>query len=147
MKKILLIATFFVVAFTTVHAQTKSNGVHLLSGSLTSVQNLDGTITYTGSIVGLGNQSGLVVEISSTVSWSSYACINPGNHNVEAQGGGGSSETTTAQSITYEKNGRVNFSITTAPADDPSGGECPNNNWTVIYNGLTTTNAEVSWHF
>src|SRR5687767_3713374 len=101
MKKILLIATFIVAVFTTAMAQTPGTHVNELS----IVENLDGTFTYTGKIVGLGNKIPFQLVLTASTTWSAYQCINPGNHNVEAQGGPGGTTVSAGQTTISGKNG------------------------------------------
>ena len=103
-------------------SSTGSGNPHFLEGPVFFDNGT--TLTATGSIVGLGNNQGVTIEVSALAEISSK-CTNPGGMVVPGQ-----SRTETIKfygTFTSDKNGRVNFTVTSTT---PKPGICPNGNWT-----------------
>lgn len=84
------------------------------------------SLTGTGSIAGLGNNQGITVEmnVNGTVT---TECRNHGGN--IAPGQTRTENFSVSGRYTSDKNGRVDFSLTTPL---PLPGRCPNGNWTGI---------------
>ena len=118
MKKALF--TICLAAFSTVAAYAQNP--HFVVGP--TVTDNGTTLTATGSIAGLGNNQLLTVEmnVSGTVT---TECTNRGGN--VAPGQTKTDNFSVSGRYTSDKNGRVDFSLTTPL---PLPGRCPNGNWT-----------------
>jgi hypothetical protein len=128
MKRIFIAALSFVLL---VPVAVSAANVHLV-GDLTVTDN-GTTLTVSGKLAGLGNKDVII-----TVSASGLAritCINPGGN--EAPGISKKVDVTATTTIpaseVREKNGNVEFSLSTPSPAPPTPTEagCPNDNWTV----------------
>ena len=118
MKKVLL--TLCLIAASAIGAYAQNP--HFVAGP-TVVDN-GSTLTGSGSIAGLGNNQGLTIEMDVTGTVTTE-CKNRGGN--IAPGQTKTEAFAVSGRYTSDKNGRVDFSLTTPL---PLPGSCPNGNWT-----------------
>lgn len=118
MKHTVLLLSFLVGSAISVFAQNP----HFVAGP--TVTDNGSTLTATGSIAGLGNNLGITIEmqVSGVVT---TECTNRGGN--VAPGQTKTEGFSVSGRYTSDRNGRVNFSLTTPL---PLPGSCPNGNWT-----------------
>ncbi|GEO07042.1 hypothetical protein AAE02nite_47060 [Adhaeribacter aerolatus] len=97
------------------------------------------TLTATGSIVGLGANITITV-ILTTTGTATTECTNPGGNVAPGQTKTGA--ITVSGDFTSDKNGRVNYTLTT---NAPAPGPCPNGQWTGRVTGVTFVNSSVTF--
>ncbi|MFM2206934.1 MAG: hypothetical protein RL213_909 [Bacteroidota bacterium] len=118
MKKLFFSLALALVSTVAVYAQNP----HFVAGP--TVTDNGTTLTVTGSIAGLGNNQLITIElnVSGTVT---TECTNRGGN--VAPGQTKTDNFVVVGNYTSDRNGRVNFSVTTP---SPTPGRCPNGNWT-----------------
>jgi len=138
------LALLLAVALTVVAVPALAANPHFVVGP-TFTDN--GTsLSASGSIAGLGNKD--VTIVLSATGTASITCTNKGGNVAPGQ----SKTVTTTGSVSNlrPENGRVNFTVTTAPATLGSGQGnqkyqgCPNGNWTPTITDVEFTSATLS---
>ena len=121
MKKIIQSIAILMVTFFSINAVTAQN-VHFIEGPIKTDNGT--TLSVCGKIAGLGNNKGVNISVTTTITVTSE-CTNPAGKVVPGQS---RTETITFSKTFYsDKNGNVSFCLTSG---NQKPGICPNGQWT-----------------
>jgi hypothetical protein len=141
MRKIGIIAVLSMLVVALAAVPALAANPHFLSGPTFTDNGT--TVTATGTIAGLGNED-VTVEVLATGT-GTVTCTNPAGNVAPGQ----DQEINTSGTVTglEVKNGRVTFSVTTEPPEQPTDATdagCPNDKWTATITDVEFTSATIN---
>jgi hypothetical protein len=89
-------------------------------------------VTVSGSIAGLDNNKNITIIVSATGEATIKCVLNPAGKTAPGQNKPKVTSSSSTKFVVDDKNGRVDFSVTTISPETVTGGAggCPNSKWT-----------------
>jgi hypothetical protein len=125
-KVMIALISLLVLGTIATTAEARSANIHERTLNVTETSD---DFTISGKASGLAGDFVYEVEVSGTVS-GGYRCFNPGKPN-DPEPHAFSTGVTGSGTFVADRNGNVNFSVTTDVPTPSAADVCPNGNWTV----------------